>query len=233
MNIHSLVRNKTMTDKKTRKEKLTRERQKQILDAAIEVFARKGYEAATMPDIAKATGVAAGTLYLYFPNKRELFIASIKNSIITPPLLDLIGKIPRGNFKEVLKNIILERFDLIKNNSAAVSRIPSLISEIQRDPELKELWLKDFLKPFLNKMEMAYRILNATGKTRHVEPPVLVRMIGGMVLGFLMLRMMEGESSPINKLPPEKVAEEIVEFVVHGLMNGRQSDASGERLSNR
>jgi AcrR family transcriptional regulator len=210
----------TMTDKKTRKEKLTGERQKQILDAAIEVFTRKGYEAATMPDIAQAAGVAAGTIYLYFPNKRELFVASIKNSVMTPPLLDLIGKIPGGNFKDVFKNIVMDRFELIENNGNAVSRIPALISEIQRDPELKALWLKDFLKPFLGKMETAYRILNATGKTRHVEPPVIVRMIGGMMIGFLMLRMMEGETSPLNKMPPEKVAEEIVEFVLHGLMKG-------------
>jgi AcrR family transcriptional regulator len=208
-----------MSARISRKEKKTEERRKQILAAAIDIFTQKGYTAATMPEIAQSAGLAAGTLYLYFPNKRELFIATMKNSIITPPLLDLIGKIPTGNFTDVFKNIVMDRFALIENKKNAVLRMPALISEIQRDPELKALWLKDFLKPFLGKMEMAYRVLNATGKTRHIEPPVVVRMIGGMIIGFLILRVMEGESSPINKLPPEKVAEEIVEFVLHGLMN--------------
>ncbi len=209
-----------MADKKTRKEKLTEQRRVQIIKAAGEIFTHKGYESATVPEIAGAAGIAAGTIYLYFPSKRELFITVVKDFILTVPLLNLIGKIPTGNFEDVFKSILMERFNLVKNHGETLARMPSLIGDIQRDPELKELWLKDFLQPFLGKMEMAYRMLNASGKTRSMEPQVTVRMIGGMILGFLLLRVMEGESSPLNKLPPEKVAEQIVSFVLHGLMEG-------------
>ncbi|OGO01924.1 MAG: hypothetical protein A2Y90_06095 [Chloroflexi bacterium RBG_13_52_12] len=97
--------------------------------------------------------------------------------------------------------------------------MPSLIGEVQRDPELKALWLEEFLQPFLSRMEMVYRLMNASGKVRCLEPAVAVRAVGGMIFGFLMLRIMEGESSPLDKLPQEKVAEDIVDFVLHGMLN--------------
>ena len=46
-----------------------------VLAAAEQVIARKGYDGATMQDIANASGCAAGTLYLYFKTKDELFNA--------------------------------------------------------------------------------------------------------------------------------------------------------------
>ena len=173
-----------------------------------------------MPQIAQAAGVAAGTIYLYFSNKRELFVAVVKDVIFTVPLINLIGKIPTGNFEDVFKNIIKDRFALIKDET--ISRMPGLIAEVARDAELRELWLKEFLHPFTKRMETAYRMLSATGKARRIEPPVAVRMIGGMIFGFMMLKMIEGEQSPLNKIPEDQVAEDIVGFVLHGLMKGVQ-----------
>jgi TetR/AcrR family fatty acid metabolism transcriptional regulator len=46
-----------------------------ILRAAIEIFARRGYFGAQVADIAKAAGVAAGTVYLYFRSKDDLLVS--------------------------------------------------------------------------------------------------------------------------------------------------------------
>ena len=46
-----------------------------ILSAARKVFARKGFEGATIADIAREAGVAAGTVYLYYASKLDLFAA--------------------------------------------------------------------------------------------------------------------------------------------------------------
>lgn len=56
----------------------TRER---ALEAALELFSQKGYEAATMGDIAGALGIKAPSLYKYFKGKEELYAALL-------PLLD-------------------------------------------------------------------------------------------------------------------------------------------------
>ncbi len=44
-----------------------------ILAAARDLFAQKGYEETTIADIAKAAGMAVGTIYLYFRNKHEVY----------------------------------------------------------------------------------------------------------------------------------------------------------------
>src|ERR1700761_1208757 len=53
----------------------------EILDAALTVFAAKGFAAARMDDIAKAAGVTKGTIYLYFADKEALFKALVRDAI--------------------------------------------------------------------------------------------------------------------------------------------------------
>ena len=50
------------------------EKSLRILDAAIRVFARKGFYNSTIADVAKVAEVAEGTIYLYFKNKDDLLI---------------------------------------------------------------------------------------------------------------------------------------------------------------
>ena len=54
---------------------VSEERKNQILDAAEQVFTKKGLDDARMDDIAEQTGLSKGTLYLYFKSKDELVIA--------------------------------------------------------------------------------------------------------------------------------------------------------------
>ena len=59
-----------------------RERRKQdIIEAAIEVFSNKGYYRTHVQDITKTAGIAKGTFYLYFQNKRDIFIEVVDEVI--------------------------------------------------------------------------------------------------------------------------------------------------------
>jgi len=49
------------------------ERRAKLVTAARDVFGQKGYHAATVDDITRAAGVAKGTFYLYFDEKREVY----------------------------------------------------------------------------------------------------------------------------------------------------------------
>jgi len=51
------------------------DKRERILRAAIKVFARKGFFAARVSEIAKAAGVADGTIYLYFKNKDDVLVS--------------------------------------------------------------------------------------------------------------------------------------------------------------
>src|SRR3989440_10412009 len=50
-------------------------RRKQILEAATQVFAEKGFHRATIKDIARQAGIADGTIYTYFASKTEVLLA--------------------------------------------------------------------------------------------------------------------------------------------------------------
>jgi TetR/AcrR family fatty acid metabolism transcriptional regulator len=51
------------------------DKRRQILEAAVGVFARKGYFTARVSDIAGSAGVADGTIYLYFKNKEDIIVS--------------------------------------------------------------------------------------------------------------------------------------------------------------
>ena len=53
-------------------------RKREILDRALDVFVEEGYEDATFQKIADKCGITRTTLYIYFKNKREIFLWSIK-----------------------------------------------------------------------------------------------------------------------------------------------------------
>jgi len=53
------------------------DRKRQIIEKAVRVFARKGYNQTKISDITGAVGVGQSTFYLYFPNKRALFIECV------------------------------------------------------------------------------------------------------------------------------------------------------------
>ncbi len=54
-----------------------------ILLAAVDVFSREGYHRATVADVARVAGVAAGTIYLYFRRKEDLLVALVERFMAT------------------------------------------------------------------------------------------------------------------------------------------------------
>ena len=51
------------------------DKRERITEAAIAVFAEKGYRSSRVSDVAQAAGVADGTIYLYFKNKEDLLLS--------------------------------------------------------------------------------------------------------------------------------------------------------------
>ena len=72
MNIHSFLMN-TMARKNSRKE--------DIINAAIKIFAQKGFYNAKVADVAREAGIADGTIYLYFKNKDDLLISLFESKM--------------------------------------------------------------------------------------------------------------------------------------------------------
>ncbi|MBN1639081.1 MAG: TetR/AcrR family transcriptional regulator [Ignavibacteriales bacterium] len=66
----------------SRKEREKLFRKQEILTAAIRVFAKKGFEHSTMDEIAELAEFGKGTIYNYFENKRDIYLAIIENAFI-------------------------------------------------------------------------------------------------------------------------------------------------------
>lgn len=65
-------------------------RRRQVLDAALEVFARNGYGDAAMDDIAKASATSKGGLYFHFPSKQSIFLSLLDEA--TELLIERVEK---------------------------------------------------------------------------------------------------------------------------------------------
>jgi AcrR family transcriptional regulator len=57
-------------------------KRRQIVDGARQIFLARGFDAASMGDIAKTSGVSKGTLYVYFKDKEELFTAIVMEECV-------------------------------------------------------------------------------------------------------------------------------------------------------
>ncbi|MBL8556609.1 MAG: TetR/AcrR family transcriptional regulator [Phenylobacterium sp.] len=84
-----------------------------ILDAAREVFGELGYEAATVRDIIRRTGLAAGTFYNYYRSKEEVFAALADDGArrFAPILKDLRGK--GGTIELFVREAIVAYFEFM------------------------------------------------------------------------------------------------------------------------
>jgi AcrR family transcriptional regulator len=69
----------TVAPKWTRKPEA---RPDEVLDAALDQFARNGFAATRMEDIAKAAGLSKAAIYLYFPSKVDVFKALVETRIV-------------------------------------------------------------------------------------------------------------------------------------------------------
>jgi AcrR family transcriptional regulator len=103
------------------------------LQAAEQVFAREGFRAATVRDIADLAGMLSGSLYYYFESKEAIALA-----IIRPHLEDVIRR--QGNSLHGTDDPVLSLRSLIGENLAITLERPTVIAIMHKDwPYLRNL----------------------------------------------------------------------------------------------
>ena len=75
-----------MNEARSTRRRQAEERRAQLMDTALNVFAQKGLEGATVKDLSEAAGVAQGLLYHYFRSKEELLRAALERHYFLPEL---------------------------------------------------------------------------------------------------------------------------------------------------
>lgn len=140
------------------------ERRQAILDAALTVFAERGYEAARLDDMAARAGVAKGTLYLYFKDKEALFEALVRGAV--SPILGKVGAAAAAPGMKAAD--ILELFfatfqkEVLGTRRKLVLRL--IISEGPRFPALAEFYYREVVAQGLKLMRGVARNAVASGE---------------------------------------------------------------------
>ena len=113
------------------------EKRSRIIDAAVEVFAEKGFRAARVSDIARAAGVADGTIYLYFKNKEDLLLVIFeeKMEILLDQLQTALGE--TDDPLERMRAYALNHFRSIQDN-------PALAQVLQVELRQSHRFLRDY-----------------------------------------------------------------------------------------
>jgi AcrR family transcriptional regulator len=126
-----------VTNKRISRQIQAEERRLQILDAALTVFAEKGYRGTSIKDIAAAAGMSQGLMYHYFKSKEELLRATVEYHSFLPELRRILPDRDQLPAEQVLKEIANRFLDTLANKNALVK---VLIRDVAFDPNINSAW---------------------------------------------------------------------------------------------
>jgi TetR/AcrR family transcriptional regulator, fatty acid metabolism regulator protein len=187
------------------------DKRERILEAAMRVFASKGFYGAKVSDVAEEAGVADGTIYLYFKSKDNLLI-----SLFEEQMARVNVELPRAmegavGAVEKVRRFIRAYMDLVERNRHAAEVITiELRQSAKFMKEYKNPRFAEFLKILAGVIDEGQR----EGTLRDdVPPPVAARALFG-ALDELALMWVTGRG---ERLEMRKVAEWIGDLVLQGL----------------
>lgn len=172
-------------------------RRQAILDAALTVFAERGYEAARLDDMAAKAGVAKGTLYLYFKDKEALFEALVRGAV--SPILgqaSAAAAMPGMKAAAVLDLFFtLFQKEVLGTNRKLLLRL--IISEGPRFPALAEFYYREVVSQGLKLMRTVAQNAVASGE---FTSDAAVRFPQLIVAPLLMAAIWDGMFSRLDPL---------------------------------
>lgn len=185
-----------------------------IVAAARRLFAERGYRGATTSEIARAAGVAEGTIYRHFKDKKELFLACVEPAVSAA--VDAALQMPSGQSpREVVRQRIAARVAVIQEHLDAFN---ILFTEAPYHPELADLLVDQVLMP------------RTAGMTRLLDgpmPPWLARVPSPLILGvgltaaiWAMLNTSPRTSAVFRSplaVEQDRLVDDLTEFVLYGI----------------
>ncbi|HEX6121931.1 MAG TPA: helix-turn-helix domain-containing protein [Ktedonobacterales bacterium] len=187
-------------------------RRTQILDAATRVFASKGYNRATIRDVARAAGVADGTIYNYFANKADLLFGLLDRLNDTerrPASLTLAAD---ASFATFFRAYVRERVEALWSNAELFRAV---LPELLANPDLRARYYDEVIAPTMALGEGAFRALVASGTVRDLNVPLSMRIVAGSLLGVMVLQLLGDETLAARW---QEIPDAIADLLLPGLV---------------
>ena len=190
---------------------LTLRRRRQILEAATVIFARYGYRQTDVQYIADKAGIGKGTVYRYFPSKKQLFLSAVDQG-----MQNLKQKIDSDMEKSK------DPFIQLQNAARAYLNFfhdhPEIIELfIQERSEFKDRKMTTYLvyrEASLQKWQKLFSKLMEQGKVRQMPVSRIIDVLNSIFYGTIFSAYFTG-----NPKSGQKQAEEILDIVLNGILH--------------
>jgi TetR/AcrR family transcriptional repressor of mexJK operon len=192
------------------------DRRQQILDAALDLFARKGFKGASIKELAKAAGVSPGLIYWYFQDKEGLFAALLEHQIADAfEHVDehVTRDMPPAQFLPAFGHFYVDQLEqpgntaLFKMMLANVQATPAMMRRVQTQLVGRVLGLLD---DYLQRQVVA-------GRIRPCNTEIVTRTFMGGIFGYLMLKHILGDPDTIS-LSPDALIDGVSAVVLRGIL---------------
>jgi TetR/AcrR family transcriptional regulator len=187
------------------------EARERLLQAAIRLFAAKGFAATAVHEITNEAGVNRALLYYYFGDKQSLYQAVLEQGVdqfIAMQERSLAGP---GSHSERLLAFIREHLELI----ATRGELGRVMHRSLLDGHQAEFQHLERFQGTLERLEDFFRAGMAAGEFRQMDPALTARCCIGPTFIFTYWRLFEGERF---------TREEVEEVVGRLLLNGLRAD---------
>jgi AcrR family transcriptional regulator len=194
-----------------------------ILRAGLKVFARKGFSAATMDDIAIELEATRGFLYYYFKTKDEILEAIISNNDLISGIeksFDVVATIP---LREALQFMVRRSLALMESNAELVRflQVQALLSTQQA-----EVVYTKVLDRLEERAANALQQRKLGGEIRpDTDPRHFARMIVDLVISYFIKRQLFGAREPADS----GYLDHMLETLLNGVAAGPQPDTPPDK----
>jgi TetR/AcrR family transcriptional regulator, fatty acid metabolism regulator protein len=189
------------------------DKRRRIIDAAVDVFAEKGFFGARVSEIAERAGVADGTIYLYFKSKDEILISLFEEKMaeILERFHAMLSEVP--DTEEKMRRYIIEHLTLVAEQ-------PRLMQVLTVELRQSARFMKDYAPhAFAKYLALVGSILEEGQKkgvfSKNLEPSVFRRALFGAIDEISLEWVLRGKDAQMPD--PVAVGEQISEFILRGL----------------
>lgn len=155
----------------------------QILEAALKIFGERGFERSTTKAIALEAGVAEGTIFNYFPTKKDILFGFLEEEAVAP----LLGVLRDDTIpdSEIIRNFFRNRLELWRENQAILK---VMIAESLFNRELAEEFRKRVFEPAIKEVISYIAGREESGTFRKLDPSIVARGLVGSVIWFSLIQ---------------------------------------------
>ena len=207
----------TTSDSNPRWQRRPGARPEEILKAALQTFVERGFAATKLDEVAARAGVSKGTLYLYFPNKEQLFQAAVRDAVM-PPIVAAEQAVAEfaGPALELL-HTLFERWAQVVLDPVLGGIGKLVIAEAANFPDTARFYMTEVVQRirqvFLKVVERAI----ANGEIRALPAELVVRELMTPVLFISVWRHSLGCHEP-KPLDIPLFLQTHLDVVLHGLL---------------